>query len=161
MELKFQKFSDFPRGIMYNILKDAYSFDARYSECWDENWKKNDDFFYENPEIADKYSIVTCVDGEPIGIVAWDPRHCPKYVEIGDNGIRTRFKGKGYGKIQLQEAVRLIKLYDGLKKIIVCTNSNLVAKYNYESVGFTLYNIKVNDTESVFSGDYLYYEMVL
>ena len=33
------------------------------------------DFFYDNPEIADKYGLVTCIDGEPIGFVTWDPRN--------------------------------------------------------------------------------------
>ncbi|MCR5622427.1 MAG: hypothetical protein K6G18_11325 [Treponema sp.] len=50
---------------------------------------------------------------------------------------------------------------DGLKRIIVCTNSNLAAPKNYESVGFKLYDRKANETESAFTGDYLYYEIVL
>lgn len=44
--------------------------------------------------------------------------------------------------MQLAEAVRRIKEYDGLQRIIVCTNSNLIAPKNYESVGFKLYNRK-------------------
>ena len=31
--LSFRKFTDFGRGIMYGILKDAYSFDARCAQC--------------------------------------------------------------------------------------------------------------------------------
>ena len=38
--LEFRKFTDFPRGTMYNILRDAYSYDARNKEIWDNNWKK-------------------------------------------------------------------------------------------------------------------------
>ena len=38
-------------------------------------------------------------------MIAWDPRNLPEYAEIGDNGIRTEFKGKGYGKAQLYKAV--------------------------------------------------------
>nr|WP_044914132.1 hypothetical protein [Butyrivibrio sp. WCE2006] len=52
-------------------------------------------------------------------------------------------------------------MYEGLKRIIVCTNSNLVAPKNYESVGFDLYDRKTNDTEYAYTGDYLYYEIVL
>lgn len=59
------------------------------------------------------------------------------------------------------EAVRRIKEYEGLKRIIVCTNSNLVAPKNYESVGFQLYDRKPNESESAFTGDYLYYEIVI
>ena len=60
-----------------------------------------------------------------------------------------------------EEALRRIKEYEGLKRIIVCTNSNLVAPKNYESVGFRLYDRKPNATESAYTGDYLYYEIVL
>ena len=70
-------------------------------------------FFYDNPEIAEKYGLVTCIDGEPAGFVTWDPR-----------------------------------------------NSNLAAPKNYESVGFTLYDRKPNETESTYTGDYLYYEIM-
>ena len=52
--IEFRKFSDFPRGTMYDILQDAYSFDARNKQIWDRNWKESDDFFYDNPGIADK-----------------------------------------------------------------------------------------------------------
>ena len=159
--IEFRKFSDFPKGTLYDILQDAYSFDARNRQIWDTNWKESDDFFYGNPDIADQYSLVTCLDGKPIGFVTWDPRNRPEYVEIGHNGIRERYKGRGYGKLQLEEAIRRIKTYEGLKRIIVGTNSNLTAPKNYESVGFVLYDRKPNDTESAYTGDFLWYEMIL
>ena len=105
--------------------------------------------------------LVTCVDDVPIGFVTWDPRNRPEYVEIGHNGIRTAYKRKGYGRMQLEEALRRIRAYEGLKRIIVCTNSEFVATRNYESVGFQLYDRKPNDTESAYTGDYLYYEIRL
>lgn len=159
--IEFRKFTDFPRGTLYDILQDAYSFDLRNKEIWDVNWRESDDFFYDNPEIADKYGLVTCVDEYPIGFVTWDPRNIPEYVEIGHNGIRCAYKRKGYGQMQLQEAIRRIKSYNGLKRIIVCTNENLVAPRNYESVGFKLYDRKTNNSDSAYTGDYLYYEIKL
>ena len=159
--LTFKKFTDFPRGTLYDILQDAYSFDPRNQELWDENWHQSDDFFYDNPLIADRYGLVTCIDDLPIGFVTWDPRHRPEYVEIGHNGIRESYKRKGYGHRQLKEALHRIKEYEGLKKIIVCTNSHLAAPKNYESVGFTLYDRKPNYTQSAYTGDYLYYEIIL
>lgn len=63
--------------------------------------------------------------------------------------------------MQLVEALRRIKEYEGLKKIIVCTNSKLAAPKDYESVSFRLYDRKINMTESAYTGDYLYYEIVL
>jgi len=161
LTLEFKKFTDFPRGTMYDLLCDAYSYDERNKNIWEKNWKESDDFFYDNPEIADKYGFVTCIDGDPIGFVTWDPRKQPDYVEIGHNGIREKYKRQGYGHKQLEEALRRIKEYEGLKRIIVCTNSNLAAPRNYESVGFKLYDRKPNETESAFTGDYLYYEIEL
>lgn len=141
-QIAFKQFSEFPKGTLYDILQDAYSFDSRNKEIWDKNWHESDDFFYDNPEIADKYGLVTCIDNEPIGFVTWDPRQRPEYVEIGHNGIRTQYKGNGYGRMQLEEAIHRIRKYDNLKRIIVCTNSNFVAPKNYESVGFKLYDRK-------------------
>ena len=93
--------------------------------------------------------------------MTWDPRNRPEYVEIGHNGIREQYKGRGYGRLQLEEALRRIREYEGLKRIIVCTNSNLIAPKNYESVGFALYDRKPNNTESAYTGDYLWYELIL
>lgn len=159
--VEFRKFTEFPRGTLYDILQDAYSFNPRNKKIWGEDWRESDDFFYDNPKIADNYGFVTCVNDIPIGFVTWDPRHIPEYVEIGNNGIREQYKRKGYGHMQLEEAIRRIKEYEGLQRIIVCTNSNFIAPKNYESVGFKLYDRKKNDTESAYTGDYLYYEIIL
>lgn len=159
--VEFRKITDFPRGTLYDILRDAYSCDARYQEIWDANWKETDHFFYDNPGIADRHGFVTCLDGEPIGFVVWDPRHRPEHVEIGHNGIREKHKRQGYGKKQLEEALRRIQEQGRVKRIRVCTNSHLAAPKNYESAGFRLYDRKNNDTESAHAGDFLFYEIVL
>ena len=51
MDIEFKKFTEFNRGIMYEILKDAYSFDERCAICWDEDWKQTDDFFFDNNRV--------------------------------------------------------------------------------------------------------------
>ena len=109
MSIEFRKFTDFPRGTLYDILQDAYSFDPRNKELWDENWRECDDFFYDNPEIAKRYGLVSCLDGFPVGFVTWDPRQRPEYVEIGHNGIREAYKRRGFGRLQLAEAVRRVE----------------------------------------------------
>ena len=43
----FRKVAEFPRGTLYDILVDAYSFDSRNRAIWDENWHEFDDFFYD------------------------------------------------------------------------------------------------------------------
>ena len=161
MCLTFKKTSDFDRGILYQLLVDGYSFDNRWRECFEQNWKESDDFFFENPDIADKYGFITVLDDKPIGHISWDPRNRPEYVEIGHNCIASEYKGNGYGKRQLQEVINRILQYKGLKKIIVGTNYNLVAPHNYESVGFKLLQRRKNEDAASFSGDYLDYGMLL
>lgn len=161
MELTFGKITEFERGTLYSLLKDAYSFDDRYQKAFDRDWLTFDQFFYDNPCIAENFGFMTVLNGEPIGHISWDPRKRPEYVQIGHNCIAARYKGKGYGKLQLREAVDRIKAYPDLRRIIVETNSNLIAPKNYESVGFRLYDRKENHTEIAFSGDYLEYEILL
>ena len=159
--VEFRKISEFLRGTLYNQLVDAYSFNDECKKTWDNSWKEYDDYFYDNLDIIDKYGFITILDGEPIGHISWDPRHRPDYVEIGHNCIITKYKGKGYGKIQLQEAIKRIKEYDDLKKIIVTTNELFIpAQRNYESVGFKKIRERENK-ETPFSGKYIDYELIL
>ena len=158
--IEFRKPSEFTRGTLYNQLVDAYSFNDECNKSWATSWKEYDDYFYDNLDIADKYCFITVLDGEPIGHISWDPRHKPDYVEIGHNCILTKYKGNGYGHIQLEEAIRRIKEYDDLKKIIVTTNELFIpAQRNYESVGFKKVRERENK-ETPFSGKYIDYEIV-
>lgn len=159
--IEFKKISDFPKGTLYNQLEDAYSFNCNCKMNWDSMWREYDDFFYFNLDsIADKYGFITVVDGVAVGHISWDPRNKPNYVAIGHNCIISKFKGKGYGKIQLQEAIRRIKELD-VRKIVVTTNEiTLPAQKNYESVGFVKIAERKN-TETPFAGNYIDYEMVL
>lgn len=159
--IEFKKISEYPKGTLYNQLVDAYSFNKSCKVTWNDMWKEYDNFFYSNLSIIDKYGFITVLDGKPIGHISWDPRNRPEYVEIGHNCILTKYKGKGYGKIQLQEAIRRIKEYKDLKKIIVTTNEiTLPARKNYESVGFIKKMERVNN-ETPFAGNYIDYEIIL
>jgi len=89
--VSFRKFSEFPRGTMYDILQDAYSFDSRNKEIWDKNWHESDDFFYDNPDIADKYGLVTCIDAYPIGFVTWSVGF--KLYDRKDNRTESAYMG--------------------------------------------------------------------
>lgn len=158
--IEFKKITEFPRYTLYEQLCDAYSFDDNCKKHWDKSWLEYDDFFNTNKEIANKYGFITVVDGQPVGHITWDPRNLPDYVIIGHNCIKTEYKGKGYGKKQLEEAIRRIKEYE-VKKIIVTTNEiTVAAQKNYESVGFKKVNIRDNN-EVPFAGKYIDYEMIL
>ena len=161
MNIEFKSFSDYTRGILYKQLVDSYSFDSIWQEHADKDWKDYDNFFYDNLQFTDDCGFVTILNGEPIGHISWDPRNMPRYVEIGHNCIVSKYKGKGYGKKQLQEAINRIAQYEGIQKIIVTTNGKLTpAQHNYESVGFKLHQKRENK-DTLFSGEYIDYEIIM
>lgn len=142
-------------------MLDAYSFDSKWKKLFEKDWKEYDDFFYENLEITNQCGFIITGDGIPIGHISWDLRNLPDHVRIGHNCILTKYKGNGYGHILLKEAIKRIKTYKNIHKIIVTTNEELVsAQHNYESVGFQLKEKRKN-TECAFLGDYIDYEMIL
>lgn len=157
MSIEFKKVSDFNRGILLELLKDAYSFDCRYEQRWYSNWQDCDNFFFYNLQIADKCGFITTLNGEAIGFVVWDPRNMPEYAEIGHNCIASKHKSNGYGKIQLQEAINRITQND-VKKIIVTTNDDLIsAQRMYESVGFKIYKKRKEQNAADFVGEHIDY----
>ncbi|TLC97816.1 GNAT family N-acetyltransferase [Robinsoniella peoriensis] len=160
MCIEFRKVSGFNRGTILNLLSDAYSFDERMGQCWRSDWEEFDDFFFDNLQIADQYGFITTLDGEAIGLVSWDPRNMPEYVEVGHNCIKSTYKGRGYGTMQLEEAVNRIMGYD-VKKIIVTTNAGLFpAQRMYESVGFKIVLRRKNSGIADFAGEYIDYEII-
>jgi ribosomal protein S18 acetylase RimI-like enzyme len=157
MEIQFRKISDFKRGTLLKLLKDAYSFDCRYEQTFVSDWIDFDNFFYDNLNIADKYGFFTTFDDIAVGFISWDPRNMPDYAEIGHNCIISKYKGNGFGKMQLQEAVNRI-IPNDVRKIIVTTNQNLVAAQKmYESIGFLIHGRRKNQESFDFAGDYIDY----
>ena len=159
MEIKFHKFSDFERIKFSDLLADAYSFDKNLVNNEIDRWRENDNFFYDHVglETADTCCVITVLNNEIIGFICWDPRNLPEYATIGDNCIITKHKGKGYGKLQLQEAIKRI-VQNGGEKAFVTTNSCdgfIPARKMYESVGFKQIN------NSYLQPWQVYYELVL
>ena len=136
MDIEFRKLREFPRGTFYSLLADAYAFEPRYERENGERWRADEAFFLDNPHIGDQYCIVTALAGEPIGLIAWDPRNLPDFAIVGDNCIAAKHKGKGYGGRQLREAVgRMVAA--GARTIYVSTDNALIpAQRMYEGVGF-------------------------
>lgn len=157
MNIKFNRVSDFNRGLLFDLLEDAYSFNYKYKQIYNSDWQIFDDFFFDNLQIADKYGFVTTLNDEAIGFISWDPRNMPEYAQIGHNCIASGHKGRGYGKIQLQEAVNRI-IRNEVKKIIVTTNNDLIpAQRMYESIGFIVCQRRKEQNDPVFEHiDYEY-----
>lgn len=156
--LEYKKISEYPDNTLYKQLEDAYSFAPDCKKYWNKDWEEYNEFFYNNLDIADNWGFITVLNGTPIGHISWDPRNLPEYVTIGHNCIISKYKHQGYGKRQLEEAVKRIKKTNP-SKIIVTTNELLFpAQKNYESVGFEKIAVRIN-TEEPFAGNYIDYEL--
>lgn len=159
-ELTFAAIGDQPRGTLLALLRDAYGFDARFSSLWDETWQATDAFYVEHPQLA-RFGFVTLLGAAPIGFLVWDPRKMPEAAEIGYNCIASAYKGRGFGKKQLQEAVTRIK-QAGARKILVTTDDILLpAQRMYESVGFVRVGTRKSDTPGDFVREHIDYEYLI
>ena len=161
MDIEFKKITEFPRGTLATLLKDAYSFEPKFERDWHKQWQEFDDFFYDNPHIAECSGFMTVLDNTPIGFVTWNPTNLPVSTEIGHNCISAKYKGNGYGKRQMREAVKRI-VHQGAKKILVTTNEILVpAQRTYESAGFMFVSKTEEPDNSEYAGNRINYEIVV
>ena len=161
MDIGFRKITDFPRGTLCDLLKEGYSFEQRFErDCLDQ-WQEFDKFFYDNPHIAEFSGFMTVLSDVAIGFVSWNPTNIPISAEIGHNCIAAKYKGNGYGKQQMQEAVRRI-IAQGAKKIIVTTNEILIpAQRTYERAGFKFINKSEEPNNAEYAGMRINYEIIV
>jgi len=140
--LTFSPPSDFPPGTVERLLNESYA--GIQPAVPPKDWKKLiqhfSDFEQEvalHPEVA-RCTFISVDNGIAIGLGAYDPRQRPTLGIIGDNVILPSARGKGYGKLQLQEILRRLKEI-GVQKVRVSTGDHpffLSAQKNYQSVGF-------------------------
>ncbi len=91
----------------------------------------------QNPDTVGACTYVSCLGGQPVGMVSWDPRQAPKAV-LGHNCILPEFQGRGLGRRQIQEALRLLR-ESGMKTVEVRTGADAFfepARRMYEACGF-------------------------
>lgn len=161
MDIEFRKITEFPRGTLLNLLREGYSFEPRFEHDCLTQWEEFDNFFYDNPHIADFSGFMTVLGDIPIGFVSWNPTNIPVSAEIGHNCIAVKYKGNGYGKRQMQEAVKRI-IAQGAKKIVVTTNEILVpAQHTYESAGFKFVNKSEEPYNVEYAGMRINYELIV
>lgn len=161
MDIEFRKITEFPRGTLCDLLKEGYSFEPRFERDCLSQWQEFDDFFYDNTHIAEFSGFMTVLDHSPIGFVTWNPTNLPISTEIGHNCISEKYKGNGYGKQQMREAVKRI-INQGAKKILVTTNEILVpAQHTYESAGFKFVSKIEEPNNAEYLGKRINYEIIV
>lgn len=110
------------------IISNLIDVEMIFDKFCSSDWHDFDTFFFDNLHIADKYCFITTLHDEAIGFVSWDPRNMPEYVEIGHNCIIQKYKGNGYGKIQLKEALNRISQNDVKKKPLFMWVAEVIEK---------------------------------
>ena len=90
-------------------------------------------------------SHITCLDGVPIGMASYDPRQIPERGIIGYNCIVPEHQGKGLGKQQIMEVLRLFRSRGARRACVTTTNDGFFvpAQRTYEACGF----VQVRKTE--------------
>mgnify|MGYP000350854594 FL=1 len=138
MDVQFTSPKEYPPGTVFSLLKQAWT------PLWNPGLKKNIRRFdlevTECEETVGACTFVTCLDSTPVGMGSYDPRQMPERGEIGWNCVIPGYQGKGIGKAQIQEILRIFRSR-GIRKACVTTTDEdffVSAQRTYESCGFTV-----------------------
>lgn len=139
--VSFTPISQYKPGDLSKIIRESYSQlvenDPRYWKHEEVNWDYFDKQAFAVSEIG-MCLFVTCLDEQPVGLAAWDPRNFPEYGTIGQNCILPEFRGKGLGTIQIQEVLRIFRENNARKAKVTTSEHPFfeTAQKMYKSLGF-------------------------
>ncbi len=137
----FVPLTDQQPGVITGLLRAAYAElldeDPRWrreAERWDE---------YDRDVFAYRATVGSCLFltsiGERIaGFGSWDPRGRPEYAIIGHNCIVPEFRGRGLGRLQVEEILRRFREM-GVETARVSTGEHpffIPAQRMYRAIGF-------------------------
>ena len=160
--IEFHPPKDYKPGIISRLLRESYEGLKENKDLnWDQFSQTFDEFDMEvfSDEDVANCTFITTEDGIPIGLGSFDPRQRPAYGDIGHNCVIPSAKGKGYGRMQIQEILRRLR-GRGIKKARVSTGTGSFAapaRKMYESCGF----IKTRTFAGDWSEDMVEYELQL
>lgn len=110
MKLRFTSPHDQQPGLIASMLKQSY---AERLESDPEHWgpeiPKWDQFDHEvfgRPETVGSCVFLSWSDDQLVGFASYDPRQRPELGIVGHNCVLPDFRGRGYGKQQIQEILR-------------------------------------------------------
>jgi GNAT superfamily N-acetyltransferase len=140
--LEFRPITEHEPGILASLLERSYaeiaSADVRFLENERSKWLAFDTEAFGNPDTVGRCVFITCLNGTPIGFGSFDPRQGPEMGVIGHNCILPEYRGRGFGKAQIQEIVRRMRAL-GIRNAVVTTGESRLfapAQRMYELCGF-------------------------
>ncbi len=140
-KLVYEPIGKYKPGLIERLLAESFggmaANEAEREDCR-RKWRRADQETFENPETIGRCTFITKCNGEPIGIGSFDPRGAPEVGEIGINCILPTYRGRGFGKQQMEEILRRLAAL-GIRKAIVTTGEVAffeAAQWMYLSCGF-------------------------
>ena len=125
--MQFKSPFEFGPGTLYDLLRESYAGLLEAKPAWaatyEARWREFEDQVFAHPDAIGRRMLVSCLEGNPIGFVSWDPRRLPEEGRIGQNCIVPRHRRQGYGGAQIRAAVSILK-NGGARRIIVETDSH-------------------------------------
>ncbi len=142
MVLRFRSLDDQEPGTLYRLLCRSYAdlikSDPIHWEPEESNWHRFDRDAFENPGTIGSCVFLSWHVGALVGFASFDPRQAPEIGVIGHNCILPRFRGRGFGRQQVNEILdRFMDL--GVRTAMVTTGDSpffLPARRMYQSCGF-------------------------
>ena len=113
MELKYSSPFEREPGTITWLLNQSYAkIVAAEPELWESeksNWRETDRDVFDHPDTVGTCTFFSWAEADLVGFFSFDLRPLPEYGVIGHNCIRPEFRGRGFGKQQILEALRRLR----------------------------------------------------
>ncbi len=142
VEIDFAAIGNETPGLIVSLLKRSYAeLVASEPFIWrgeKTRWEQYDREVFQQPATVGASLFLTRVDGSIVGFASWDPRHRPRLGIVGHNCILPEFRGRGYGRPQIQEVLRRFRgMGIQTARVTTCDHPFFVpAQRMYEACGF-------------------------
>ncbi len=134
--LTFTPITKHQPGAIFSLLFQSYA--PIWNDELEEKMRQADREVFENPDTVGACTFITCLDGQPIGLASYDPRQGPELAIIGHNCILSDYQHRGFGRKQITEILRRLKV-QGFAKVTVTTSDHplfIPAQKMYQACGF-------------------------
>ena len=163
--LTFDSITKQNTGTIAALLMESYeellSTGQQFWQDQKESWVRFDAEAFDNLTTIGQCIFITHLNGDTIGFSSFDPRCGPSFGIIGHNCILPKFRGQGFGKNQIYETLRRLRLRS-IRKAIVSTSEHpffIPAQKMYLSCGFQV--TKRYPGEPQLAYQIIEYEMIL
>lgn len=142
MNLKFTSTQGQESGLIASMLKQSYAdLVGSDPEHWGPEvpkWEQFDHEVFEYPDTVGACVFLSWHDDQIVGFGSYDPRQKPEVGIVGHNCVRPPFRGRGFGKQQIQEILRRFRA-KAIQRAKVTTNAHpffVPAQRMYTACGF-------------------------